>query len=136
MQIPDDYPDALIDELAPYGFQFNSVTETDDGEVAVLFEAEPESFVRAHPGLGIDDSYGTHWPPACLDLWLKFDPHGDPVEISFEVFDLMAWAASADPELHARLNTMDDPADHAVAVGEAMGHVLEQEPAPVDDYLE
>lgn len=136
MAIPADYPDALTDELAPYGFQFNSVTENEDAEVAVLFEAEPESFVRTNPGLGIEDSYGTQWPPPCLDLWVKFDRHGEAVEISFEVFDLLAWAASADPELHGRLGSVDDPAAHAVAVGEALGRVLEQERPHLDDYLD
>jgi hypothetical protein len=136
MKVPDDYPDTLTDELAPYGLEFNSMSQEEDGVTAILFEADPESFVRAYPGLGIEDSYGDHWPPPCLDLWLKFDQHGDPIEIAFEVFDLLAWAASDDPALHTRLNTMDDPADHAAAVGEALGRVLQHESAPLDDYLE
>lgn len=136
MQIPEEYPDALIDELAPYGFEFASVSEGEDGETAVLFEAEPESFVRAHPGLGIEDSYGDEWPPDNLSLWLRFDRHGDPIQIEFEVFDLLAWSASSDPELHARLNTVEDPFEHAEAVGEALGGVLRQEQLQLDDYLE
>ena len=135
MESLQDYADALTDELGPFGFEFNSVSRTGDGEVAVLFEADAESFVRSHPGLGIQESYGEQWPPPCLDLWLKFD-HGEPVEISFEVFDLLAWAASADPALHARLGSADDPSDHAVAVGEALGRVLDQERPHLDDYLE
>ena len=136
MQIPDEYPDALIDELAPYGFEFDSVSEDEDGEIVVLFQAEPESFVRANPGLGIEDSYGDTWPPDRLALWLRFDRHGDPVQVEFEVFDLLASTASMDPELHARLNTMEDPFVHAAAVGEALGAVLRQEPPPADDYME
>ncbi|MFN8137558.1 MAG: hypothetical protein U0R79_08315 [Propionicimonas sp.] len=138
MEIPDGYIDALTDELAPFGLEFNSVTTSEDDDVtAVLFEADPESFARAYPGLGIEESYGDGWPPACLDLWLKFDRHGDPVEAEFEVFDLLAWAASVDPGLHDRLNVMHDPSDHAVAVGEALRRVLEQESSgPDDDYLD
>lgn len=136
MEFPDEYADALSDELAPYGFEFNSVTEAEDGETAILFETDAESFVRAHPGLGLEESYGEQWPPPCLDLWLKFDALDDPVEISFEVFDLLAWAASEDPELHARLGGLEDPGDHAVAVGEALGRVLERERPQFDDYLE
>ncbi len=136
MAIPEDYPDALTDELAPHGFEFATVQEDDDAGTSVLFVADPESFVRAHPGLGIEESYGAAWPPASLDLWVSFDRHGDPVQISFEVFDLLAWAASEDPSLHDRLNTMDDPADHAAAVGEAIGRVLEGNRRLVDDYLE
>jgi hypothetical protein len=136
MPIPDDYPDALVDELAPYGFEFTSVTEEDDGGTAVLFEADPESFVRVHRGLGIENSYSAGWPPDSLRLWVAFDRHGDPIQVEFEVFDLLAWAASADPRLHSRLNTMDDPFDHAVAVGEALGRVLRYERPNVDEYLD
>jgi hypothetical protein len=134
MPIPDDYTDALTDELAPYGFEFGSVGQDEDGLTAVLFEAEPESFARAYPWLRIEDSYGAQWPPRSLKLWLKFDRHDDPVQLDFEVFDLLAWAASADPELHTRLNTMEDPPDHAVAVGEALGHALEQEGPEANEY--
>jgi len=136
MELPEDYVEALIDELAPYGFEFSSVATDEDEETALLFEAEPESFVRTHRGLGIDDSYGTAWPPEALQLWLRFDRHGDPVQLEFEVFDLLAATASMDPQLHTRLNTMDDPEDHAVAVGEALRLVLEPEAQPADDYLE
>lgn len=136
MQIPDDYADALTDELGPYGFAYTGSAPTDDGGVDLLFEAEAESFVRANPELGIEESYGGQWPPEALELWLRFDAHGDPVEISFEVFDLLADAASTDPALHARLSSMEDPGDHAVAVGQAMGRVLAGEVAPADDYLE
>lgn len=135
MQLPDDYPDLLTDEVAPFGFEFDAVTADEDGDAAVSFVAEPESFVRAYPGLGIEESYGDAWPPAALELRLLFDPHGDPVQITFEVFDLLAWAASADPELHVRLNSMESPADHAEAVGEALGQLLEERP-PTDDYLD
>ena len=52
------------------------------------------------------------------------------------MFDLLAWAASEDPDLHTRLNTMDDPADHAAAVGEALGRAMEQERSQVEEYLD
>src|SRR5665647_3444660 len=124
MQLPDNYPDALTDELAPYGFEFASVSADDEGGSTVLFVAEPESFVRTNPGLGIEESYGKGWPPEQLRLQLLFDRFGDPFQIEFETIDLMSWAAEADPELHARLSGMADPADQAVAVGEALRAVL------------
>jgi hypothetical protein len=136
MQLPDDYPDLLTDEVAPFGLEFDAVTPDEDGDVSLTFDAEPESFVRAYPGLGIEESYGDAWPPAALELCLRFDPHGDPFQITFEVFDLLAWAASADPELHSRLNTMADPSDHAAAVGETLGRMLEDERPRIDDYLD
>ena len=136
MELPEDYTDALVDELAPYGFEFSAVSTEDDAETSVVFEAEPESFARTHRWLGIEDSYGAAWPPEALELWLRFDRHGDPVQVEFEVFDLLAATASLDPQLHARLSSMDDPQDHAVAVGEALRLVLEPEARPADDYLE
>ncbi|MGC3995018.1 MAG: hypothetical protein QM779_13025 [Propionicimonas sp.] len=136
MRIQDEYVDALIDELAPFGFEFDSVTDADEGVTEVVFEAEPESFIRSFRGLGIEESYGDAWPPASLELRLAFDEHGDPVEIEFEVFDLLLWTASTDPELHARLSSMEDPEDHAIAVGEALREVLTAQPGTGDDFLE
>jgi hypothetical protein len=136
MQLPDNYPDALTDELAPYGFEFASVSTDDEGGATVLFVAEPESFVRGNPDLGIEESYGTGWPPAHLRLQLLFDRFGDPFHIDFETIDLMSWAAAAAPELHARLSSMADPQDQAAAVGEALGAALRPERADADEYLE
>jgi hypothetical protein len=136
MEIPDDYPDALSDELTPYGFEFASVSDGDEGGTVVLFEAEPESFVRAHPTLGIEESYGSAWPPDRLHLRVGFDAHGDPIQIDFETLDLLAWAAAVDPALHDRLNTMAEPLDHAVAVGEAVGAAVQPEYTPSDGYLD
>ena len=136
MQVPDHYPDALIDELAPYGFEFASVSTDDEGGVTLLFVAEPESFVRAYPGFGIEESYGTGWPPDHLRLQLSFDRFGDPFHIAFETIDLMSWAAAADPELHGRLSSMSDPVDQAAAVGEALGTALQPERSDAEEYLE
>jgi hypothetical protein len=136
MEIPDGYTDALIDELAPYGFEFSSVSEGDEGGTVVLFEAEPESFVRAYPQLGIEESYGSAWPPDQLELRVGFDSIGDPIQVDFETIDLLSWAAAVDPELHIRLNTMSEPLDQAVAVGEALGAALRPERGPADDYLD
>jgi hypothetical protein len=135
MQLPDNYPDALTDELAPYSFEFAGVTADDEGGATVVFVAEPESFVRSNPGLGIEESYGADWPPAQLRLQLSFDRFGDPFQIEFETIDLMSWAASADHELHARLSSMDDPSDQAAAVGEALGAALQPDRSN-EDYLE
>ncbi len=136
MQLPDNYPDALIDELAPYGFEFAGVSADDEGGATVLFVAEPESFVRTNPNLGIEESYGTGWPPAHLRLRLSFDRFGDPFHIDFETIDLMSWAAAADPGLHARLSSMADPSDHAAAVGEALEAALRPDRSDAEEYLE
>lgn len=136
MQLPDNYPDALTDELAPFGFEFASVTADEEGGAVVRFVAEPESFVRANPGLGIEESYGTGWPPAHLQLQLLFDRFGDPFHIDFETIDLMSWAAAADPGLHVRLASLADPLDHAAAVGEALGAALQPDRADAEEYLE
>ncbi|MFZ0529361.1 MAG: hypothetical protein WAL91_02345 [Propionicimonas sp.] len=136
MELPDGYLDALSDELAPYGFEFGSIEPDDDRGQALCYRADPEGFAREHPDAGIEDSYGSRWPPAGLELWLRFDRHGDPYDISFETIDLLASTASSDPQLNARLNTLDDPADHASAVGEALYAALLPEREAPHDYLE
>ncbi len=134
MELPTGYIDLLSDELAPFGLEFGSIVTTDE-VTSVRFQADPESFVREHPELGIEESYGAQWPPDALALWVRFDADANPIEISFEVFDLMIWAASADPELRDRLNTLTDPGDHAEAVGEALAAVLYPS-EPADSFME
>jgi len=132
VELPDGYVDCLRDELAPFGLEFASVATADD-LTSVEFRADPESFVRDYPGLGVEESYGEQWPPEFLSLWLRFDAEDNPIEISFEVFDLLIWAASVDPELRDRLNTLADPDDHAAAVGQALAGVLY--PAETEDVF-
>ena len=135
MRLPEDYPDLLADEVAPFGLEFRSIGEDEDGGALLEYVTDPESFEANNPSLGIAESYGAEWPPEHLVLRLRFDRHGDPLEASFEVFDLFSWAASVDPALHDRLNTMADPADHAVAVGEAL-RLVTQRPDGGADFLD
>jgi hypothetical protein len=134
VELPDGYVDCLCDELAPFGLEFGSTVTTDE-VTSVGFQADPESFVHDHPGLGIVESYGEKWPPQFLTLWVRFDADNNPIEISFEVFDLLIWAASVDAGLRDRLNTLVDPSDHAAAVGQALAAVL-YPPDPEDAFLE
>lgn len=136
MALPEGYVDALIDELAPYGLEFGAISTDEDGGHSLAFHADPESFAREHPRLGIAESYGSAWPPAQLSLWLRFDRHGDPYEISFETVDLLAETASSDTQLNARLNTVDDPQDQASAVGEALSAALQPAREHAADFLE
>lgn len=136
MDLPDGYLDALSDELAPYGFEFGATTPDEDGGLALRYQADPESFAREFPQAGVEDSYGVHWPPHHLALWLRFDRHGDPYEISFETFDLLADTASNDPQLNSRLNTLEDPSDQASAIGEALYAALHPQHHEYSDYLE
>lgn len=136
MQLPDGYLDDLSDELAPYSLEFESVTSSPDGEIEVCFSADPVSFANAHPDLGVEQSYGRSWPPSALHLLLRFGRHLDPMAAEFENLDLLAGTASVDRGLRDRLNTLADPADHAVAVGEAMGRALADTAPGSDDYLE
>lgn len=120
--LPEGYLDALRDELAPFGLEYGSVADG-PGVTEVVFTADPESFVRAHPWLGIEESYGRTWPPAQLELRLRFD-RGDPTQVEFETLDLLAQTASTDSALRDRLNTLHDPADQAAAVGQALAEAL------------
>ena len=122
--LPEGYLDALQDELAPFGLEYGSASE-EAGVTEVVFTADPESFVRAHPQLGIEESYGRNWPPAQLELRLAFEL-GDPTQVEFETVDLLAETASTHPALRDRLNTLADPADQAAAVGEALAEALDE----------
>lgn len=124
MELPDDYLDSLTDELAPFGLEFIEVSDGPEGEAVIRFEADPEDFVRRYPWTEIDASYGDDWPPAALELWIRVDDHGDLVEISFEVFDILLWAAADAPDLAGRLATLDDPEDQATALGQAFSELL------------
>jgi hypothetical protein len=120
--LPEGYLDALRDELAPFGLEYGSVVEG-PGVTEVVFTGDPESVARAHPWLGIEESYGRAWPPAQLELRLRFE-FGDPTQLEFETIDLLAQTASTDPALRDRLNTLEDPADQAAAVGEAIAEAF------------
>lgn len=130
MELPQGYIEDLMDELAPYGLEFEAVSVTPDtGWREVTFRADPDSFLRRYPELGLEDLYGEQWPPSGLYLRLRINPAGDPMQLDFETIDLMSQTAAADLELRDRLNTLADPADHAVAVGQALELAL----APVSD---
>lgn len=124
MELPDDYLDALSDELAPFGFEFAEVSEGPEGETVIRFEAEPDAFARRYPWTEIDASYGDEWPPPALELWIRVDDRGDFVEISFEIFDILLWAAADAPDLAGRLATLNDPEDQATALGQAFYELL------------
>ena len=130
MKLPDGYVDALSDELAPYGLEFAAVNEDSDG-LEITFRADAGAFAAQYPDFGVAESYGSTWPPAELTLSLRFDVGGNPVQFVFETVDLLTQTASIDLNLRDRLNTVDDPADHAVAVGEAFALALAaDEPDP------
>lgn len=124
MDLPEDYVDVLTDELAPYGFEFGAVRDGPEDEQHIRFDVDPESFLRRYPWTEIDASYGNAWPPPSLELWIKVDDHGDLVEITFEVYDILLWAAAESPDLAGRLATLEDPADQAAALGQSLAELL------------
>ena len=137
MDLPEGYIEDLMDELAPYGLEFEAVAVSSDaGWREVTFRADPDSFVRRYPELGIDEIYGEDWPPSGLYLRLRINPAGDPTQLDFETIDLMSQTASVDPSLRDRLNTMADPADHAVAVGQALELALTPSEDEDDSFFE
>lgn len=135
MELPEDYVDLLTDELAPYGFEFSVVLDDPEDGSAVLFEAEPDWFVQQYPWTDIRRSYRQSWPPESLTLVIKVDRGDDVTEVSFETYDLLLWANSEDHKLAGRLGSLENPSDHAAAVGEAMGRILEPAPHFEDDDL-
>jgi len=135
MGLPDGYLASLSDNLAPYGLEFATCTELPGGTTELVFTTDPQSFARQHPQLGVEFAYGDEWPPPQLRLILAFDEQLNPLQAEFETVDLLAWTASADPALRNRLNTLDDPEDHASAVAEAFGEILTVAD-PEDDYLD
>lgn len=137
MAIPDGYVDDLIDELSPYGLEFTEVQPVTDNEGGerIIFQADLPTFVRLYPDHGLGETFRDDWEGRTIYLWITLDRHGEPEEIQFEIFDVMAWSASEAPGLHARMNSLDDPADNAVAIGLAVGRLLEPNPEPADDYF-
>lgn len=137
MELPEGYIEDLMDELAPYGLEFEAVSVTPEtGWREVTFRADPDSFLRRYPDLGLADLYGEEWPPSGLYLRLRINPAGDPTQLDFETIDLMAQTASSDLELRDRLNTLADPADHAVAVGQALELALAPAADEDDSFIE
>jgi hypothetical protein len=134
MGLPDGYLATLSDDLAPYGLEYSSTVERPGGITELIFTTEPEGFAQQHPQLGVEFAYGEDWPPPRLKLLLAFDQRLNPLRAEFETVDLLAWTASADPMLRNRLNTLDDPDDHAAAVAEAFGEILAVAD-PSGDYL-
>lgn len=144
MAVPEGYLDALIDELAPFGFEYlatetaTGVDDGDEGDVAIRFGADPLPFAHRYPDAGSileNAAAEDEWPPHTLDLWIRIDRHSDPESVELDLVDLLAWSASEAPDLHDRLNTLHDPADHAVAVGEALARYLDSPGEVADDYF-
>jgi len=135
MGLPDGYLDALSEDLAPCGLEFGGSTELAGGITELVFTTDPEGFAQQHPQLGLHYAYGAAWPPPQLQLVLDFDQRRNPLRVEFETVDLLSWTASANPALRNRLNTLDDPEDHAAAVAEAFGEILTVED-PDGDYMD
>lgn len=125
MELPDDYLDLLVDELVPFGLEFESSALDDENVWQIRFEAEPENFVHHYPWTEIDARYGNTWPPEALELLIAVEDN-DVVEISFEIYDVLMWAQGDSPELATRLSTLDDPEDQAEALGQALAALLQR----------
>lgn len=134
MALPDGYLASLSDNLAPYGLESGSAQELAGGITEVVFTTDPQSFAQQHPQLGVEFAYGDDWPPPQLRLVLAFDEQLNPLQAEFETIDLLAWTSVMHPELRNRLNTLDDPDDHAAAMAEALDRALAEED-PEGEYL-
>jgi hypothetical protein len=135
MGLPDGYLATLSDDLAPFGLEFGGASELAGGGTELIFTTDPQGFAQQHPHLGVQFAYGQDWPPPRLRLVLEFDRRLNPVRAEFETVDLLASTASANPLLRDRLNTLDNPDDHAAAVAEAFGEILTVSD-PSEDYLD
>jgi hypothetical protein len=41
---------------------------------ALLWEADPDRFAKRYPDSGLVESYGSGWPPPCVDFWAYIRP--------------------------------------------------------------
>ena len=41
---------------------------------ALLWEAKPGPFAKRYPDSGLVESYGSSWPPPCVDFWAYIRP--------------------------------------------------------------
>jgi hypothetical protein len=71
---------------ADVGFEWNSRSEGDPEQPALLWEADPQLFAERYPDSGIKGSYGDQWPPPCLDYWVYVDPETETARLSLEGF--------------------------------------------------
>ena len=70
-------------EAADAGFAVNQ-----RGPTALLWEADPEAFVRRYPDSRVEDSYGDSWPAPCLDYWAYLEPESGRARLSVEGWNL------------------------------------------------
>lgn len=116
--------------VAQAGFRWNEHAQEVDraGRLnAVLYEAAPLDFVTRYPESDLQESYPPdEWPPACVDLWLKFDWNENRTDFNLEGFEVTQdLAASGHEGVATRATRLtDDPEDDARAIASALAHVL------------
>ena len=49
------------------------VIRSPHGIGAILWEAEPGRYASRYPESGVVESYGSGWPPPCIDFWAYID---------------------------------------------------------------
>ncbi len=115
--------------LAQAGFSWNDsgeISESDGRLVAVLYEADPDDFVRRYPQTRLQSRYGDQWPPPCVDLWLKFDWDARRIELDLEGFDVRHDLHGSGIQVLAEGGTQlsGDANEDARAVAAALASVL------------
>lgn len=74
--------DALFDDA---GAGFSRSSEAKNGQVEdMLWETDPISFAERYPDSGIEESYGSQWPPHCIDFWIYVDVNRRLARLSTE----------------------------------------------------
>ena len=59
-------------------------THQDQGDSALLWEADAELFAERYPDSGIVESYGDQWPAPCIDYWIYIESEKRQVRLSIE----------------------------------------------------
>lgn len=100
-------------EAAEVGFLAQVMMNNEVADT-LLWEADPQRFAQHYPDSGIVDSYGSTWPPPCIDYWIYVDPRQSRARLRPE-----GWSV---PEI--QINLSGDGTHDGLAIAREFARIL------------